>query len=167
MGRAIVTKTDDAKRLEKLAKLIPFMREEWEKLGAMLDEFDALTGGKAAIADRLKEVETGWAELWSSIHKEPWVWPDYARSRGQIKTLFRKGLSVRQILSRASVYITGDNEYYLRRKHPWDLFVATINEHVRAGGDGDLAERPSGCKHDPPCKDQFEHTKKRQADLTT
>lgn len=163
----MVSKITDSKRLEKLAKLIPVMREEWEKLGALLDEFDALTGGKATIAEKLKEIETRWIDLWSAEHREPFVFTDYAKSRGQIKTLFRKGLSVAQIVSRMTVYVTGDNDYYRRRKHPWDLFIATINEHVRAGGDRELAEAPTGCRHDPPCADQFAHTRKRQAELTS
>lgn len=163
----MVTKSDPAKRLDTLAKLVPIMREEWAKLGAMIDEFDALTGGKATIAEKLKEVETRWIDLWSAEHGEPYVFTDFAKSRGQIKTLLRKGLSAAQIVSRLTVYITGPNEYYRTRKHPWDLFIATINEHVRAGGDGDLAERPTGCRHDPPCSDQFEHTKRKQKEATT
>lgn len=162
----MVTKADEKKRLDTLAKLIPVMRDEWIKLGALLDEFDALTGGKATVAEKLKEVETKWIELWQGEHGEPYVFTDYAKSRGQIKTLFRKGLSAAQIVSRAAVYITGDNPYYKTRKHPWDLFISTINEHVRPGGDRELAERPTGCRHEPPCSDQFEHTKKRQAELT-
>jgi hypothetical protein len=163
----MVTKIDEAKRLEKLAKLIPIMRDEWEKLGAMLDEFDALTGGRAAVADKIRECESHWAELWSAAHGEPWVFTDYAKSRGNLKTLFRKGLSVAQFKSRVTIYITGGNKYYADRKHPWGLFIQTINEHVREGGDSDLAEAPSGCKHVPPCRDQFEHTKRRQKELTT
>jgi len=163
----MVRKIDPEKRLATLAKLVPVMRDEWEKLGAMLDEFDALTGGKATIAEKLKEVETRWIDLWSAEHGEPYVFTDYAKSRGQIKTLLRKGLSAAQIVSRLTVYITGPNEYYRTRKHPWDVFIATINEHVRAGGDGELAERPTGCKHEPSCANQVEHTKRRQAELTS
>lgn len=160
----MASKTDDGKRLATLAKLVPVMREEWDKLGAMIEEFDALTGGKATIAEKIRECETHWAELWQATHGEPWVFTDYAKSRGNLKTLFRKGLSVAQFKLRASIYMTGGNHYYAERRHPWGLFIQTINEHVRAGGDSDLAEPPTGCKHKPPCTDQFAHTKKRQAE---
>jgi hypothetical protein len=163
----MVTKSDDAKRLATLAKLVPIMREEIEKLSAMVEEFDSLTGGKATVGEKIRECESHWSELWASAHGEPWVWSDYAKSRGNLKALFRKGLSVAQFKSRVSIYITGPNKYYADRKHPWGLFIQTINEHVREGGDSDLAEVPTGCKHNPPCRDQFAHTKRRQAELTS
>lgn len=165
----MVTKRDDAKRIAALAKILPVMRELHEKQGAMIEEFEAIVGGGPTIGDKLKHFETYWSELWAWRYGEPYAWPasgnEYAKHRGQMKTLFKK-LTLDGTKRRAANYMRNSEDFFTSKKHPWGLFVATINQHVNAREE-ELAQRPEGCRHDPPCADQFEHTRKRQAEQTT
>lgn len=163
----MVTKNDPARRLAAMAKMVPLMREHHEKLGALIEEFEAVTGGGPTIGDKLKHFENYWSELWAWRYGEPYVWPadEYAKSRGQMKTLFKK-ITLEGTKTRAANYIRNGDEFFVSKKHPFGMFVATINQHVNAR-DIALAERPTGCKHEPPCADQFEHTRRRQQEQTT
>lgn len=160
----MVTKLDPAKRLAIMDKLLPALREEYARLGALIDELEACTGGNATIGEKLKDVETHFGELWQQRYGEPYVW-DYTKNRGQLKTLFRK-LSPEIVKSRVSAYLANGEGFYVDRKHPFGLFVATINQHVPPR-EHELFERPTGCKHKPPCRDQVQHTKKKLAEMTS
>lgn len=161
----MVTKADPARRLAAMAKMVPLMREHHEKLGALIEEFEAVTGGGPTIGEKLKHLEDYWSELWAWRHGEPYVWPseEYAKSRGQWKTLLKK-LTIEALKRRIANYIRNNEPFFADKKHPFGLFVATINQHVNAR-DEDLAQRPEGCKHEPPCADQFEHTRRKQQEL--
>lgn len=163
----MVTKADPAKRLAALAKILPVMRELHDKQGAMIEEFEAIVGGGPTIGEKLKHLEDYWSELWAWRYGAPYVWPtdEYAKSRGQWKTLLKK-LPIEALKMRIANYIRNGDEFFVSKKHPFGMFVATINQHVNTR-DQQLAQRPEGCKHDPPCADQFEHTRKRQAEQTT
>lgn len=162
----MVTKTDPAKRLAAMAKLVPIMREEHEKLGALIEEFESIAGGGPTIGDKLKHLENYWSELWAWRYGAPYVWPtnDYAKTRGQWKLLLKK-IPIEPLKNRIANYLRNGDEFFVSKKHPFGMFVATINQHVNAR-DAGLSERPDGCKHDPPCADQFEHTRRRQEEQT-
>jgi hypothetical protein len=163
----MVTKADPARRLAAMAKMVPLMREHHEKLGALIEEFEAVTGGGPTIGDKLKHLEAYWSELWEARYSEPYVWPsdEYAKSRGQWKTLLKK-LPIDALKRRIVNYFRNGEEFFRAKKHPFGLFVATINQHVNAPGDrDDLAQRPEGCKHEPACADQFEHTRRKQQEF--
>lgn len=166
MGWAMVTKADPAKRLADLAKILPVMRELHEKQGAMIEEFEAIVGGGPTIGEKLKHLETYYSELWAWRYGEPYVWPtaEYAKSRGQWKTLIKKLGTVEALKRRVANYMRNSEDFFVSKKHPFGLFVATINQHVDAR-DVRLAQRPDGCKHEPPCADQFEHTRRKQQEF--
>jgi hypothetical protein len=160
----MVTKLDPAKRLALMDKLLPAIREELARLGALVDELEACTGGNATVGEKLKDVEQHFGELWQERYHEPYAW-DYVKTRGQLKTLFRK-LPVEIIKGRVSKYLANNEPFFADRRHPFGLFVSTVNQHVVPHEQG-LLVRPTGCKHDPPCRDQVAHTKKRLAEQTT
>lgn len=158
----------DAARVAAMAKLIPVMREECEKLFALVTEFEAIAGGGPTIGDKLRDVEAHFGELWKWRYLEDFVFNDFAVSRGQIKTLIKKLGSTDVLKTRITNYLLNGDPFYVDRRHPWAMFVKTINQHVSPGAGGaGLSATPDGCKHVPPCRDQFEHTKKRQAEQTT
>lgn len=161
----MVTKLDPAKRLAIMDKLLPALREEHARLGTLIDELEACTGGNATIGEKLKDAERHFSQLWEERYHEPYAWVDIPKSRGQLKTLFRK-LSPEIVNGRISKYLANNDPFFTDRKHPFGLFVATVNQHVVAH-EQSLLVRPTGCRHDPPCRDQVQHTKKKLAEQTT
>lgn len=165
----VTKKPTPAAQVAAMAKLIPVMREEHEKLGALIDEFEAIVGGGPTVGDKLREIESHWSDLWQGRYGEPYAWPNFAVSRGKWKVLFRK-LPFEVLKVRVANYMKNGEEYFVTRRHPFDLFITTINQHVNpasAGGESGLSDTPTGCKHTPPCRDQFEHTKRRQQEATS
>lgn len=165
----MVTKADPAKRVAAMAKLIPIMREEHEKLGALIEEFESIAGGGPTIGEKLKHLEDFYSEMWSWRYGEPYVWPsaEYAKSRGQWKLLIKKLHTLEAVKTRVANYLRNGDDFFVSKKHPFGMFVATINQHVTARDVVDLGARPSGCKHDPPCADAVEHTRRRLVEQTT
>lgn len=162
-------KKTDAAKVAGMAKLIPLMKEKHEQLGALIAEFEAIAGGGPTIGDKLREITDHWGAMWTWRYREPFAWADMATMQSQIKVLLKKLGTVELLKSRISNYIKNANPYYIERRHPWALFVRDINEHVSTSGAADesgLSSTPDGCRHQPPCRDQFEHTKKRQEEQT-
>jgi hypothetical protein len=163
----VKAKNPDGAALAKLAKLIPIMREEHEKMGALIAEFEAIASGGPTIGDKLKEIEAHWADLWKWRYHEDFAWTDIATIRSQEKLLLKKLGGVDAVKARISNYIGNAAPGLVEKRHSWFWFIRTINDHVPVGEGADsLTQTPDGCKHVPPCRDQFEHTKKRQAEQT-
>lgn len=162
----VTKKPTPAAQVAAMAKLIPVMRDEYQKLGSLIDEFEAIAGGGPTIGEKLRELEAHYSDLWQVRYGSPYTWTDFKLTRGQWKTLLRK-LSIDALKDRVANYIRNSEPFYADKRHPFGMFVATVNQHV---GDRSsmqtLAEPPTGCKHDPPCADQFAHTRRRQAEQT-
>lgn len=160
----VTKKPTPAAQLAAMAKLIPHFREHYEKLGMLIDEYEAIAGGGPTIGEKLKILEQRFSDLWQARYGAPYSW-NFAVTRGKWKTLLRK-LSVDALNDRAANYMRNDEPFYAGKKHPFELFVATINQHV-GPGENSVVQRPTGCKHDPPCGDQFTHTLRYQEEQTS
>ncbi len=155
----------------KLLKLIAAAHDLHEKHGALLAELDALLEGKLGIGAKMKALEgafdAAWCARYAPTQTRAYVWT-WSEDRANMKRLLLK-LEVEDLADRALRYIKSDDTFYVRQRHPFRLFVRSINEWT-TGRDApaDYAlEQPngSGCKHVPPCRSDQEHTRRRMADM--
>ena len=154
----------------KLMKLLEAARALHEKQGAILAELDALLEGKAGIAARMKALEgsfdAAWCARYAPTQTRAYVWT-WAEDRANMKRLLAK-LDVDEIAARAIRYVKSDDPFYVRQRHPFRLFVRTINEWTMgrdAPADYALEQSTSSCRHVPPCRSDQEHTRRRMADM--
>jgi len=149
----------------KIAKLIELGRELQEKQAAVLDEIDAIIGGKAGIGADMKAVQAAFSAAWSHRYApgfgDSYVW-NHRSDAPQVKRLIKR-LGVEEIVRRAAVYIRNEDPFYVSRRHSFPLFVSSINSH--ADNSAPVAAAPVGCKHDPPCESDAEHTRRRTSDM--
>lgn len=99
-----------------------------EKSRLLHAELDAVLGGKATVSDHLREIETCFATVWQQRYGTAYMW-NYAKDRAQEKRLL-KGLEPAEICARVKSYINDDSPIYVKARHAFALFVATINSHA-------------------------------------
>jgi hypothetical protein len=63
----------------------------------------------------------------------------------------------------------GDRDVFIaKNRHPLNLFVSRINVYARPVSmrPEDLPDEiPADCRHDPPCRSDADHTRKRAAEM--
>lgn len=158
---------DDAALKKKLQPLIELQRDLEEKLMAVTTEIDEILGGGAGIGAKLKQVEAAWKAVWSARYQGEYVF-DYAKDRAQIKRLLTKAhFTPEDLTERMGEYIKDGDPFYVSKKHPFAIFVSTVNRWARVNGHAPDFDSPSavGCHHQPPCQSDQEHTRRRQAEL--
>lgn len=67
-------------------------------------------------------------------------------------------------------YFNDRDEWLVRQKHPFGIFVSRINTYAKNRGltpwTGDVGEpAPSDCGHAPRCRTEVEHTQRRREEL--
>lgn len=170
---------DDAKKLiEKLRRLgdveDALTSEYREKMDAIREERKALLGGGPGIGAVLKRLEASYDVAWCVRYapgaQAQYSW-NYKEDRPHWKRLLKR-LSVEQLETRIIAYLKDSDQFYVKGRHPFSLFVRNVNSFVGEGRDAAEIELSTGLelciregKHQPPCKSDQEHTKKKMQDL--
>lgn len=172
---------DEAKALRatllKLHIAKAVLRDEYrEKEDALDGEIERLLQGGAGIGSLLKRFQQhfdrAWGVRYAGGETGKYVWT-FAKDVPQQKRLIGK-IGIEEMERRVMVYLMDADEYYVRARHPFGLFVTNVNRFAeRAGEHSDsfaLSAPTSGdCaregKHKPPCKDDQEHTRRKMADI--
>jgi len=146
--------------VEKLKKLVATWRDLHGKASDVLDEIDALLGGGIGIGAKMRQLEIAWLTVWSSRYHGEYLFTP-TKDRPQEKRLL-KVFSPEELQVRMLNYIRNDDPFFVRNRHAFSLFVASVNQH---GTPAAAPEVVAGCKHVPPCRTDAEHTRKRSAEL--
>lgn len=165
---------DEKKLLDRLRRIHERQREIQttysEQMGALSDEVTALLAGDASIGDVLKRVEkhfdTAWAVRYAPGQVGRYIW-NYGKDRPQWKRLI-KMLGVEELERRVLNYMRDGDDFYVRARHPFALFITNVNRFAseQQARDFELqAPIVVDCRHQPPCTSDQEHTRKRMADM--
>lgn len=172
---------DEAKQLRAtllklhVAKIV--LRNEYrDKEDAIDGEVERLLQGGAGIGALLKRFQQHFDRYWGVRYAGgetgKYVW-NFAKDVPQQKRLIAK-LAIDELERRVMVYLMDADEYYVKARHPFGLFVTNVNRFAeRAGEQSDAfalrAPTSGDCardgKHQPPCKDDQEHTRRKMADI--
>lgn len=164
-----MAKDESDKRLASLAKLLPLAKDLHDKLGAVITECDGILGGKAAIGEQIKRVQTAFDAAWCARYAPgktgAYIWR-HTQDVPNIKRLL-KTLAIEDIEARAVAYIRNTEPFFMRNRHTFGLFVSSINQHAaESETEFDLEPPVDGCSHQPPCRSDAEHTRRRREVVT-
>jgi len=159
-----------AAKVATVAKLLEKAKELQEHQAAILEEIDAILGGRAGTAAKLKAIEKGFDERWCNRYAKGqsgvYVW-NYVRDRPHMKALLRK-MDVDELLTRADRYLRSEDGFHVKNRHSFGLFVSSINhwaESAPGNGELDLEGGVADCQHEPACRSEQEHTRRKMAEM--
>lgn len=150
--------SEDVKMIATLKSLTAKLREVQAQEYELTEEIQRILGGEPGLSSKLKQLESHFDRLWCERYAKGqhgrYVWA-YVRDRPQLKRML-KSLEVEDIEQRMVNYLRNEDAYYLRSRHSFGIFVATINSHA------DPAERPASCQggHTPACGSRSECTRR-------
>lgn len=151
---------DDKATIRKVQKLIERQREIEAQLFAITEEIHKLVNGEPGIGEVLSRLEDIYDRLWCERYapgqNNRYVW-SYAKDRPQMKRLIRN-IGVDEITARCQNYFANDEPFYVRSRHSFTVFVASINCHA---GAVEASTRPADCTHTPACASDAAHTRLR------
>lgn len=129
-----------------------------------LIDLKRLQAGENPVRDAMFQ----WQELWSNRYAKPYVWAARGRDAGSIKRLVNITGSVSVLVEMMRRYIADDEQFLVRQQHPFQIFANNPNRWAPTPPTFRAMEDdapPPSCHHDPPCRSDAEHTRKRMADL--
>jgi hypothetical protein len=151
----------------KVVKLLDAANDLQEKLSAIYTEIGLLLTGGDGMGVKLRSWEQAWDVLWCARYapgeEHRYVW-QYARDRAQSKRLLRT-LPLEELEARARRFLGDDDPFYVRARHSFSVFVASINAH--AAPSAAPSQAPADCHHTPRCRSDQQHTARRQRELRT
>lgn len=113
----------------KIAGILKLAFEKFNEGLKLLHEVDTLNGGGAGIGAKMDAIAEGFSKAWESRYAEPYAWTQNTRDRPAMKRLLHE-LTVEEIVRRAWVYIADEDSFYVQRRHPFLIFVGSINRHI-------------------------------------
>jgi hypothetical protein len=163
-----MAKDEAAARLGRIEKLLDVLEELREKEDAVIEELGELAAGGAGIAGIWKDAMNVFHHAWGRKYGGSYVW-QHTKDVPQLKRL-AKALGHEELIARIGRYFVNADPFFVTKRHPFGLFVATINQHVAESQAGafHFDEAPGqviGCSHDPRCGNDQQHTKKRNEEM--
>lgn len=145
-----------------MSKLVAVALEENQRQRDVLEELSKLLAGGPGIGDVLRDLYNYWNDLWP--HEGDYVF-NFAKDAPNMKRLV-KMLTVEELKQRMLIYLKCRDEFYHAKKHPFPMFVATVNNWAgNRAGDDSFNVPVVGCLHSPPCRSDQDHTRKRQQEI--
>lgn len=143
-------KTDIPK--EKIQELLKRAMEMNAQTFDLLREVDNLLNGGVGIGQQLKAIRDAFALAWPQRYTgQIYGWTDGAKETQQLKKLL-KTIPVEEVVARVDRFIRNDDPWFVRNRHPFGIFLSSINQHASAGQSvGDLE-----------LDDDMEETRRRQ-----
>lgn len=128
---------------------------------AILDEMSRLLAGEPGIGAILKRLEEHYGALWTVRYSTNYVW-NFVKDRAQMKRLI-KTLGVEQLELRMGSYLKNADPFYVKARHSFAVFVASINTHaVSVSRQRDEAP----CEHEPRCPGTWQHIRLLEAEAS-
>lgn len=154
--------------VDKVRTLLDAWIELSTKQEAIYDEMRRLLGGGPSIGELLKLAEGAFETLWTERYKTRYFWV-YTKDRPALKRLILQ-IGNDELAARFRRYLSNDDPFFTKARHSFGVFVATVNQHAAMAEstltlEGGSEDRPVGCTHLPPCKDDVEHTRKKVQEM--
>jgi len=151
-------KLDDATTAEQaLARMLKAEAKIEEVERALSRAHDELRGLRQLLAggNPVGEAMRFYGDAWAKLHGgETYQW-ERPKATSQMKQLL-KLLPLDDVKARMIAYLSDNEPFLVRNAHPFALFVTRVNSYSPRA-----QPPPVGCKHQPPCRSDVEHTQRR------
>lgn len=115
----------------QLAKLLEVERDLLEKLSAVHHEMDALVNGDEGIGPKVTRLKALWLATWAGRYQgQTYVFNNHAMVGASLKRWLVSGISEHEIGARMFTYVKTDDQFYVRARHSFEIFVRAFNQLV-------------------------------------
>lgn len=123
---------DDSKPLlNKLRALQTKLAELQAQEQAIVEEMGTLLAGGPGIGVLLKRLEQHYSDCWRVRYQSPYAF-QHTKDVPQLKRLI-KAIGVEELERRMLRYCQNGDSYFIKARHPFGLFVTSINQHASVG----------------------------------
>lgn len=123
---------DDKKRIAAVSKLFTELRQLQAREYEIVEEIQGILGGNVMVAELVKEAgrhfDAVWCERYAPGLHGRYVW-NKVKDVPQLKRLL-KMLTVDELKGRMTAYLANDEAFYIRARHSFGAFVASVNSHA-------------------------------------
>src|SRR5688572_16993464 len=146
---------------KRIQKLIEEAKSSIAKLHDIVLQLDAAVAGENPVG----AVILFWKTSWQTVHGAAYTMT--AADKGHVKRLVTQ-LGADDVKARMKNYLNDRDPFLARNKHPLNFFVSRINQYAEliSMHPPELPDEiPADCRHDPPCRSDADHTRKRAAEM--
>lgn len=147
-------------KLDRLAKLADAFRANQAKGYELFEEMQAVLAEEATPGQLARRALETFGKLWTERYKAKFL-ASHARDLASLKRIL-KTLSVEDIEGRMRAYLKDQDRFIASTNHSLPLFVSSANKYANASRPPDP---PTDCTHEPSCRSDVEHTKRRNEQL--
>lgn len=151
----------DDRQTEKLQTAILDAKKTLETLSNKIAALEQLASSQPTAGQVTKALFEFWHARWGTAYRESYQFA-HGRDAGQFKRLL-KTLSQEELQKRMARYISDDDPFLSKQRHPLSLFFSQINRWGGTEGEATWLV-PVGCKHQPACANDVEHTRRMMAE---
>jgi hypothetical protein len=144
----------------EILALLQQLRQQQAKTYEITEQILKLAGGGPGTPNQTKAALARFGELWSARYRGEKYAFTWAKDGGQVKRLL-KTFAFEDLTARMARYLENTDPFVTSRRHPLQIFIATVNTYGRA----QAREPIVGCQHQPPCGTETEHTARRMAEM--
>lgn len=148
---------------ERIMKIIDEMKHSIAKLHDQARMLEAAVAGENPVG----EVVLFWRDEWHRVYGAKYDLT--VRDKGNFKRLTTTHGKV-EMKQRIARYLADRDTFLSRQKHPLSIFFTRVSAYAtpaplpRNQADYELAT-PADCRHEPPCRDDAQHTSLRQREM--
>lgn len=138
-------KSTDTATIKRVAGLLAKLRELQVQADQLTDEIQSILGGGPSIGETLKVIEQAWKRTWETRYRSEYLM-HYKTENPAIKRLLRVA-TVEEIQARMVGYITDNDAFLVKARHPFGLFASAFNRYARGSGKADIPAHDWTCEH--------------------
>lgn len=145
----------------RIQKLVDDVKHSIAKLHDQVAALEAAVAGENPVGAAI----ITWRRKWKAHYGADYTMT--AADKGQIKRLVTQ-LGVDDVTRRMTAFFSDRDLFLAKNRHPMNLFVGGINRFAQPVSmrPEDLPDEiPADCRHDPPCRSDADHTRKRAAEM--
>jgi hypothetical protein len=125
--------TDNRATVIKLLDALRALEDDYsEKRGAILAEMSTLLKGGEGLGPKITRLKARFQEFWKVRYPNggAYQFANHAMVGASLKRWLVAGLSEEEISARMLTYVKNDESFYVRARHPFELFVKGFNQFV-------------------------------------
>lgn len=112
-----------------LLKLLDALRELDVKREAIYAEMDVLLKGGEGLGAKIARLKKAYAQAWETRYHSPYTFTNHAMVGAAFKR-FLVAHGEAEIVARMFTYLKADDPFYVRARHPFEIFVKGFNSFV-------------------------------------